>query len=255
VPDRSMSSLRLVTLIAGLSVLGGCMGLRPTPVPLRTIDLKSAGESPARCLVVLLPGRRDRPEDFARFDIPGLAARAGEAVDMIAVDAHLGYYHDRTVVDRLREDVIGPARERYEQVWLAGISLGGTGSLLYAIEHPEDVDGLVLLAPFLGEDEVISEVRAAGGLRGWQPSGELDPEDFQRRLWAWLERYENGSRGNIPLYLGYGARDGFAPANALLASVLPPGRVFTVDGGHDWPAWRALWEGFVRTGALCGPPE
>ena len=226
-------------------LLAGCARLRPTPAPLRTVSFPGSG-SP-RTLVVLLPGRRDSPEDFRRADFPEIAARAGERVDMVAVDAHLGYYFKRTVVDRLHEDVIAPAREKYDRIWLVGVSVGGTGSLLYTIQHPEDVDGILLLAPYLGDEEVIREVEAAGGLPGWKAPESLDPLDFQRRIWVWLK---GGTEGRIPVYLGYGTRDSFARANGLLGRELPPERVFTVDGGHDWKAWRALWEEFVRTGAL-----
>ena len=141
-------------LLAGLAALAGCARLRPTPVPIPTVSYPGSGQM--RTLVVLLPGRYDSPEDFGRYGFPEIAARAGVRADMVVVDAHLGYYYKRTIVDRLREDVIAPARKRYDRVWLAGISLGGTGSLLYVAEHPEDVDGIVLLAPFLGEDEVIA---------------------------------------------------------------------------------------------------
>jgi len=237
-------------LLAGLLLLAGCARLRPATVPLRTVSYP--GTSPARTLVVLLPGRYDSPEDFGRERFPELAAQAGARVDMVAVDAHLGYYYKRTIVDRLREDVIGPARKRYDHIWLAGISLGGTGSLLYSSQHPEDVDGIVILAPYLGEDNVVAEVRTAGGLRGWKAPERLAPDDYQRRLWSWLGRYANGSRGQIPLYLGYGRSDSFAPANAMLGEVLPSERVFTAPGGHEWRAWRDLWEQFVKTGALNG---
>jgi pimeloyl-ACP methyl ester carboxylesterase len=240
---------RAALLVAATVLLGACASLRPTPTPLRTLDLTPLpppDTSPARCLVILLPGRHDSPGDFARADFAELAAQAD--ADFLAVDAHLGYYYKRTVVDRLREDVIGPARSRYDRIWLVGISLGGTGSLLYTIQHPGDVDGILLLAPFLGEEEVIEEVAAAGGLRGWRAPEPLDPSDFQRRLWAWLKN----PGGEIPLYLGYGTGDDFARANGLLGRELPPERVFTVPGGHDWKAWRALWEKFLATEALCG---
>jgi pimeloyl-ACP methyl ester carboxylesterase len=230
------------------SLLTGCARLRPATSPLHTVSHPGSG-SP-RTLVVLLPGRRDSPADFRKADFPELAARAGAAVDMVAVDAHMGYYFRRTIVDRLHEDVIAPARKKYDRIWLVGVSVGGTGSLLYAAQHPENVDGILLLAPFLGEEEMIREVEAAGGLRGWKAPGTLDPQDFQRRLWAWLDRYEGEAEGKIPLYLGYGTRDSFARANGILARELPEDRVFTVEGGHDWKAWRALWERFVSTGAL-----
>jgi pimeloyl-ACP methyl ester carboxylesterase len=240
---------RFAFLLVCLGLLAGCARLRPAPVPLRTIALQQGGDS--RCLIVLLPGRRDSPEDFARYDFAGIAAQAGIRADFVAVDAHLGYYYRQTIVDRLREDVIAPARKRYDRIWLAGISLGGTGSILYANEHPGDVAGIVLLAPFLGEEPVIDEVAAAGGLRGWKAPDPLAPNDFQRRMWSWLKRYEGGSQGQIPLSLGFGTGDAFARANGLLGEALPPERVFTVDGGHDWKAWRALWEKAVATGGIC----
>ncbi|HET9210165.1 MAG TPA: alpha/beta fold hydrolase [Thermoanaerobaculia bacterium] len=231
-----------------LLVLGGCVRLRPATVPLRTVSYPGNGRP--RTLVVLLPGRRDSPEDFGRERFPETAARAGARADMIAVDAHLAYYYNRTIVERLREDVIAPARRRYDRIWLVGISIGGTGALLYAQQHPEDVSGLVLFAPYLGDGPLIREIAAAGGIRGWKPPEPLAADDFQRRAWVWLKGYENGQRGRPPLYLGWGRSDGFARANGMAAEVLPPGQVFTAPGGHGWKAWRSLWEQFVRTGAL-----
>lgn len=227
----------------------GCVKPRPAAAPLRTLEIRPATDG-SRDLIVLLPGRRDRPEDFARAGFGELAARAGVRARMVAVDAHLGYYFQRTIVGRLREDVIAPARAAgAERIWLAGVSIGGTGSLLYAIEHPEDVQGLLLLAPFLGEEKVIDEVAAAGGLRGYEAPEPLSAADFQRRIWRWLG---SGDRDKIPVYLGWGKRDRFARANSLLGETLPPERVFNVPGGHGWGAWRAVWEAFLKTGALQG---
>lgn len=31
-------------------------------------------------------------------------------VDMVLVDAHLGYYSDRSMIDRLQSDIVAPAR-------------------------------------------------------------------------------------------------------------------------------------------------
>lgn len=228
--------------------LSGCIRYRPTPAPLRQVSFAGTGQP--QTLVVLLPGRHDSPRDFQRAGVPELAARAGASVDMVAVDAHLGYYLKGMILDRLHEDVIAPARQRYRRIWLVGVSIGGAGALLYAERHPGNVNGIVLLAPFLGQEERIAEIAAAGGLRAWKPPETLAPDDHERRIWSWLARYANGAGERIPLYLGFGTGDSFARANGLLAEVLPPDRVFTVAGGHDWKAWRALWERFVRTGAL-----
>ncbi|HEX4962558.1 MAG TPA: alpha/beta hydrolase-fold protein [Thermoanaerobaculia bacterium] len=245
----------LLLLLPALAVLAGCVRflparLRPTPVPLPSVRYSSPvlGSRP-RTLVVLLPGRWDRPEDFGRHRFAEIAAHAGAQVDMVAVDAHLGYYYKNMIADRLREDVIGPARERYDRIWLVGISLGGTGSLLYASQHPEDVTGIAIFAPFLGDDKMTGEVAAAGGLAHWQAPESPAPDDFQHRLWTWLQGYIRGP-ARFPLYLGWGEKDGFAHANGLLAKELPRERVFTAPGGHDWKAWTALWEQFVATGAL-----
>ena len=54
---------------------------------------------------------------------------------MTVADIHLSYYITRTAIQRLREDVILPARASgYKRISLAGISLGGLGALYHAIE-------------------------------------------------------------------------------------------------------------------------
>jgi pimeloyl-ACP methyl ester carboxylesterase len=245
-----MSGRTLLSILLFQAI--GCFRPRPAAVPMRTIEIKP-GAPGSRSLIVLLPGRFDKPEDFARSGFGELAAQHGVGARIVSPDAHLGYYLNRTVVDRLREDVIAPAKAQgVERVWLAGVSLGGTGSILYSIEHPEDVSGITLIAPFLGEADIRKEIEAAGGLRGWTPPRSPDPTDFQRRIWSWLKRYEDGSAGKPPVYLGWGTRDRFAAIDGLLGAVLPPDRVFTTPGGHAWKAWRALWERFLATGALRG---
>ena len=34
--------------------------------------------------------------------------------------------------------------------------------------------------------------------------------------------------------------------DGMLAEVLPMEQVFTVEGGHDWPTWRGLWEEILK---------
>jgi pimeloyl-ACP methyl ester carboxylesterase len=228
----------------------GCFRPGPATVPLRTLDYAEAAPG-ARCLVVFLPGRGDGPEDYARHGFPRRLRESGSGCAAIGVDAHLGYYFEGSIVDRLREDVIAPARARGEEIWLVGISLGALGSLLYARDHPGEVAGIVALAPFLGPDEVVREVAAGGGLGRWRPAEPPERKDL-RGIWAWLGGYAAAQPDRPPLFLGWGKSDSFARANRLAAEVLPPGRVFTVEGGHTWRAWRRLWEAALDTGELPG---
>jgi len=137
--------------------------------------------------------------------------------------------------------VIDPAREAgYRDIWLAGISLGGLGALLYTQQHSHDIAGVILLSPYLGDPPVIDEIREAGGLRRWTP-GAISEVDYQRRLWVWLKEVAAAPEGFPPIFLGFGRQDRFADAHTLLAEALPRERVFVTDGGHDWPTWRPLW--------------
>jgi pimeloyl-ACP methyl ester carboxylesterase len=192
------------------------------------------------------------------YELNGFLIAARErrtAVDLVLVDAHYGYYANRTILDRLREDVIDPATRRgYDEIWLVGISLGGLGALLYASRNPGHITGLVLLAPFLGPPDVIGEIARAGGLKAWNPEGGAElvgNQDYQRPLWRWLKEQavsQSGMAASPPvIHLAYGEQDRFAPGHQLLAEVLPAGRVLSVSGGHDWTTWTRLWQALLTS--------
>lgn len=246
-----MKRIKQVLAAAGAAfLLVGCGFLKPAKSTLDKIESRSPCMGTAKTLIVLLPGRFDAPDDFLKQGfIDALRARRIDA-DVIMPDLHFGYYREKSVVVRLHADAIDAARARgYAQIWLAGVSLGGLGSLLYAQEHAERLRGMLLIAPYLGEQEVHQEIRAAGGLKSWSPA-QIGENDFARRLWVWL-RDQAGQPATEPVvYLGYGIEDGFAPGNALLASALPADRVMTAQGGHDWQPWLRIWERFLDKGLL-----
>jgi pimeloyl-ACP methyl ester carboxylesterase len=229
------------------------IALLPAPTPLAVRQYRCAS-APTRRLMSLLPGIADVVEDYESNGFIEAVMRTEAPADLIVVDAHFGYYLRRTVLERLRQDVVAPAHAAgYASVWLVGISLGGLGASLYASEHSRELDGMVLLAPFLGDRAIVREIEAAGGLRHWQP-GESPEGDHQRQLWRWLKRYEAPTAELPRLFLGYGEHDGFAPACRLLAEILPATRVLTVPGGHDWRAWKRLWDAFLAADDRW-PPE
>lgn len=233
---------------AGLFVCGllaGCMLTSATP-PMRALDHTARGPARAEGLVVFLHGLGDDAGSFERRGV--VDAVQAQGWDAVAVGAHFGFYRGFTLVDRLAEDVIGPARAMgYRKLWLVGVSMGGFGALSYAEAHPRDVDGVILMAPYLGEAEVLEEVRRAGA-DAWDP-GELatmeDGRDRQSRaVLAWLVAQARSPRG-VPIFLGFGSEDPSAENHRWLASLLPPDRVFTRAGGHKWTVWAPLFDELI----------
>jgi pimeloyl-ACP methyl ester carboxylesterase len=210
---------------------------------------------PQRMRLALLPGAYQSPEDFVRAGFAAAVASRRLAVDLSFIDIELDVLTDRTAIARLREEVVLPARAHgYTQVWLGGISLGGYVALDYAsraaaFSHAE-IDGLCLLAPYLGNRMVIAEIARAGGVAAWEP-GTLAESDEERRIWRFIKQRGPSSPD---VYLGYGRDDRFAPAQALLGSALPARNVDVVPGGHEWPTWQRLWENFLDSGWLCSGP-
>jgi|AntDeeMinimDraft_5_1070356.scaffolds.fasta_scaffold00126_2 pimeloyl-ACP methyl ester carboxylesterase len=217
--------------------LTACSWTPPPTQPMGTVSEPSERRSDT--LLVFLPGRGDRGPDFVEQGF--LEVGAGRGYDMLAADAHFGYYVSETIVDRLHEDVIRPARVRgYEHIWLLGVSAGGLGAGLYADTHPGTIDGLILLAPYPGDEALVQDIADAGGLAAWKGESTAG-KDWQRGHWRWLKKTAEDA-DSPQIVLGYGRDDRFAESGDLLARELPPERVFRVDGGHRWPVWRDLWE-------------
>ncbi len=239
---RRLGVPTLVATLVALALLAGCEALRPatTPLPLLLDKGRPGGDR----LLVLLPGRGSGADSYAQQGFVRLAREAGLTADAVTAAAHLGYYQRRVIHQRVAEDVIAPARARgVRSVWLGGISLGGLGSLITAYRYPGEVDGLLVMAPYLGPDSLIAEIEKAGGLRAWTPSA--DATDLAT-IWVWLKGYATNPAERPPLVLAYGDSDRYARGQRLLAAVLPAERVLTTPGGHDWRVWRSLWRRAVR---------
>lgn len=163
--------------------------------------------------------------------------------DMAAPNAHGGYYRGRTLIQRLRTDVILPAKARgYQNIYLVGVSMGGLGALLYLKAHPEDVAGVVALGPFLGDDKLLEEIHSAGGVRQWQP-GAYDPEkQWQRTLWDWLKHHPDNAADSPPIFMGLATEDLYLKGHRLLADTLPPERVVETNGKHRLKTFKVLWD-------------
>lgn len=244
--------LRLSRLVAAVAVLSmtGCALWRPTRVPLRVIDRPAACATRPSTLMVFLPGSYSLPEDFESHGFIAALRRAHVAADVRLVDAHVGYYSEHSILDRLRADVLEPARAAgYRDVWLVGISIGAYGSLLYSTNAPATEPpfaGTIAIAPYLGVRSVSERVRKGGGLAAWQAPASISADEYDLALWQWLQQATR-ARPEPRLYLGYGRDDRFEASDRLLAAALPANHVFTAPGGHDWPAWEDVWTQMLPT--------
>jgi len=222
---------------------------------MRAIDYRAA-HPPARCLVVFLPGMGDEAEDFAKHGLVEEVQRRKLSIDVVAANATFGYYMKGTFPERLSADVMAPRLTRaYQQVWLIGNSMGGFGTLFYSRQHTSDITGVLALSPYLGEDDLIDEVYAAGGLPKWKapaPVVKMNQDNYQRELLRWLQAATQGKEVAPILNVGFGDKDKLAHADELLAAVLPAEHVYRDPGGaHEWGSWHRLLKQFLDKGPLA----
>lgn len=234
---------RLVLLV--LVLLAGCFG--PLRKPMPSLYYHAPPQGGSDTLLVMLPGILDQMDDFARAGFISELQAHAIPTDVISVDSHAGYYFAGQLIERLHNDVILPARRQgYRHIWLIGISLGGMGSLLYAREHPEQVEGIVLIAPFLGRDSQLKQLHAEG-LRSWLDSPEppLEIDRLTREVWQWAATRDASRRP--ALYLAYARQDRYAADQQLFARLGTPTLVITQDGTHDWGTWQQLWRALLQS--------
>jgi pimeloyl-ACP methyl ester carboxylesterase len=196
-------------------------------------------------LIVMLPGAGIEAAEFAGHGMVAAVHAHGLAADIVAAQPDLELYLDGGIAAALANAIVEPARAQgYTRIWLLGISLGGMGALLYASEHATLLEGLILLAPFLGTQGTIAGMAAVGGLKSWSAAASA-ATDAEKAMLVWLQNYVVKQPSAPLLYLGYGREDRFAPGHLILAEELPDNRVVSAEGGHDWTTWLTLWRGVL----------
>lgn len=242
----------LVYLLCLLTIpVAGCLPKAKAPIGI--LRYPAEGKESTRTLFVFLHGYGDSPQSFAKNGFVEAVRERNKAVDMVSVDSTIGYYFKNVLVHRLREDVIAPARTQgYDSIWLVGVSLGGFGALSYTSVHPEDISGVIVLAPFLGENEILDEINRAGGVTLWEGWSGIKDEAWSPVL-LWLRNYAGKSTKSPPIYLGYGSDDRYLPSDKILSGILPPDHVIVLRGGHNWRTWKSLWGLFMRRQDILHP--
>jgi pimeloyl-ACP methyl ester carboxylesterase len=238
------------SLLLWAGMLSGCFprGDPSQPIPTATL----AAPRKATRLVVVLPGRGDDLPGLRKSGIAQAVQSAWPDADVVLTGLALGYYLEGQALPRLHDEVVAPARAHgYAQVWLVGASLGGMGAILYDRAHPGEVTGMVLLAPYLGEDAMVSRIAAAGGVARWQapPAG----DDFALELWRHVQGWSRDPAAARRVWLAYGTKDRFREPDALLGAALPAGHVLVRDGGHDWGVWSPATREILQRITMRGP--
>lgn len=238
-----MNSLVIFSFILIISTISGCS----TNAPFKPLYYDIEESRSQKNLIVFLHGRRGNHENFAVKGYVDAVKDSKLPYDMIAPNAHYGYYIGETLVERLKVDIINPARAKgYEEIWLVGVSMGGLGALIYSRFYPEDVQGVFFISPFLGYDKIINEIESQGGVHQWEP-GEYNPDDdWQRMIWHWLKQYPKEQKQKPVIYLGYGTEDRYVEAQRLLGDILPYNKVITTSGGHTQETMKQLWDIFLE---------
>ncbi len=230
----------LTTLLPVLGLLlGGCAAGGDITRPIPTAFVPAP--QPAQRLVVMLPGRGDSLASLQQTGIAGLIQEAWPDADVILTGLTMPFYRQGRAPERLHDEVIAPARKRtYQQVWLAGISLGGMGALLYDRAYPDQVDGMLLMSPYLGDQAIHREISQAGGLAQWNP-GPAQPiaaDTFQHELWRYLKGWSGRPGRTASVWLAYGSDEPFRAPIELLTPLLPPDHVIMLPGRHNWTLWK-----------------
>jgi len=192
--------------------------------------------------MLLLPGANESSAGFARAGFYDAVRERRLDIELDCCDLEFKHLTDRTMLERLRDGPLAAARASgCDSVWLAGVSLGGFMALAYAARFPAELNGLCLIAPYLGSRILTAEISRAGGVAAWSP-GAADADDEDRQIWRFIKL---GRSPGPRLYLGHGSDDRFADSQRLLAETLPAEAVDVVPGAHDWSTWRQVWNHFL----------
>ncbi len=209
---------------------------------MRSILNSAVAGTVAATRIVCLPGVYHKPEDFLAAGFDDCVRRRRLPIDLLFVDVEMQHLGDVKALEQLKRQIVLPARAQgCRALWFLGVSLGGFIALDYLASNPGDLEGVCVLAPYLGSRLLTREIEGAQGLSAWT-RGELASGDEERRIWRFLQKQDAHSR---LLYLGFGRDDRFADAHRLMAEALSPEAVDVVPGGHDWRTWTTLWENFL----------
>lgn len=198
-----------------------------------------------RKIIILLPGLWGDRADFEDHGFIDIAHKNGLTHDFLSVDANAAYLIRGNFPERFMADVITPVQSNgYQSIWLLGISFGGYFALSYYLDHPETIEGVILLSPYTGVNKERDPMYRILQFIDRDHS----PAKSQQVPYTYWDRLADFEQHNTldNIYLGYGRQDDIAPKYNGFKQLLPPENIHTVAGNHDWPTWSRLWDDLLE---------
>jgi hypothetical protein len=112
--------------------------------------------------------------------------------------------------------------------------------LMYEHDHPGELTGLILMAPYMGPASLQKEIHEAGGLASWDPGPKpvaLNRDNLSREQWRVVKSWLTDTRRAQHVWLICGQDDRLRTAADLVATALPVGHALRPPGGHRWTVW------------------
>jgi hypothetical protein len=239
--NRGTELMKSILIALAFLGLAGCFTIGDAERPIFVETIKAPAAGAQRTAIIVLPGFGTDAKEMRERGVAQAIHDAWPEADVILASATFDYYRKGRLVERLRDEVVGPVvKAGYQRIWLAGASLGGMGALLYEQAHPGELTGIVLFAPFLGDRRLLQEIADAGGPRAWQPGelpAEVNSENYQRQVWKMVKGWAGEPRRARRVWLACGVEDRLIHGARLMAAALPQDRFVELPGGHTWAAW------------------
>ena len=192
------------------------------------------------------------------------AIEEGKSAPMIIVmpDAEMTYYMNNVdgkyqFEDFFVQELIPYIEKEYrcrtgkQYRAISGLSMGGYGSLLYAIHHPELFSACAAMSPGIRTDEQINDMphkdylRRYGSAMGELKEGEPRITDFwkQNSILYLVKQMKEEQKKLVRFYIDIGDDDFLYEASSLLHISMRdlniPHEYRVRNGSHDWEYWRS----------------
>jgi enterochelin esterase-like enzyme len=210
-------------------------------------------------VVYLLHGASGNENDWASIDYGNIGATADMLIknksipplvivmpdgftDSWYVDS-LVYQMESAIIDDLIPYIEGKYSIDKNARYIAGLSMGGYGSLRFALLYPDYFKGAGLLSPAI-YDPLPPENSSARTTPVFHSSNKFDEELWQKYNYTnYLDEYLY-SNIQVPMYIVSGDDDVYNVEyySTILYEKLKknkkPAELRIVDGGHSWDVWK-----------------